>query len=112
MGYLARTTTGVNDDIMPFLEWMTHLEGERPRVPEQLEPTAHRIVAELLSLVAGIDQRARAAPRRRLKWGAPRTGHRCLAAGARARGCSPVCSARVAGPGRRRPARDTTPRPW
>lgn len=55
MGYLARAT-GVNDaEIMPFLEWMTHLEGERPRVPEQLEPTAHRIVAELLALVAGIE---------------------------------------------------------
>jgi uncharacterized membrane protein YgaE (UPF0421/DUF939 family) len=58
MGYLARTTSVTDDELRPFLSWMTHLEGERPRVPDHLEPTAHRIVAELLSLVAGIDHGA------------------------------------------------------
>lgn len=62
MGYLARATRVTEEELLPFLEWMTHLEGERPRVPEQLEPTAHRIVAELLSLVAGVDHGQSAPP--------------------------------------------------
>lgn len=55
MGYLANATGVRQSEILPFLEWMTHLEGERPAVPENLEPTAHRIVTEFLALVAGIE---------------------------------------------------------
>lgn len=55
MGYLANATGVRQAELLPFLEWMTHLEGQRPDVPEHLEPTAHRIVTELLALVAGIE---------------------------------------------------------
>ena len=61
LGYLARATQVPEDALAPLLEWMTHQEGERPRVPEHLEPTAHRIVAELLTLAAGADPGAREA---------------------------------------------------
>ncbi len=55
MGYLVRTTGVSNEMLAPFLGWIVHPEGTRPEVPPHLEPAAHRIVAELLSLVAGID---------------------------------------------------------
>lgn len=54
MGYLVRATQVPEATMAPFLDWIMHPEGERPRVPAHLEPAAHRIVAELLSLVSGV----------------------------------------------------------
>lgn len=56
MGYLARASDVPDEELAPFLHWVTRLEGERPRVPEHLEPAAHRIVGEFLALVAGAEQ--------------------------------------------------------
>jgi uncharacterized membrane protein YccC len=53
MGYGAQTSGVPPEALAPFLDWVRHQSGERPEVPDPLEPSARRILQELIALRGG-----------------------------------------------------------